>query len=136
MLRVTMILMLCAGVFGCTTTRIYYSADVTLDDGQEGAIEYERSYDTTGHATGCFFTAVFYGGWCWAYYQMPHEDQEARIRHDARAYLQRKLGTNKFSLHAEYIDRRGFDNGPLLRKFHIHRSQGDSGGEPGKDVTQ
>ena len=37
--------------------------------------EYDVAVDRSGHAIACGFTAILYGGWCWAYLGMPFESQ-------------------------------------------------------------
>lgn len=75
---------------GCGTVRFEYEADIDVDDGREGTLFYERSYDAGGHQVACAITAIFYGGWCWAYLAMPTDEQEARLRRDAEDYAAEK----------------------------------------------
>jgi hypothetical protein len=82
---------------GCTTYRGAYQADIVVDNQRTGCVRYEGDIDTSGFALACGLTAIFYGGACWAYVALPHDDDIDEMRARATAKLEAK-GVKNFQL--------------------------------------
>lgn len=79
-MRTLAVLAVLAIASACSTTTTVRGT-VLIDTGapQPESYDYEatESHSTTGLATLCALTAIWYGGACWAYLALPFDDHEA-----------------------------------------------------------
>lgn len=88
-MRAYVLLTMIAALAGCANMRGAYQADVVVDNQRAGCVRYEGAVETD-FAVACGLTGIFYGGACWGYISMPHDDQVRVMRSRALAKLRER----------------------------------------------
>lgn len=101
----------------CASMRMRYEADVEDGQNKSGHFTYEKTYSTTGSAVGCWLTAIFYGGWCWAYLAKPFGSEIEILTAEAQGELRNKYDYAHIVLKSESILRMNWQLGSTTSNY-------------------
>lgn len=93
---------------GCSSMHLQYDADIKTEQGI-AHYTFQKSYSTSGMAWACGFTAIFYGGACWAYKSKPWNSEEEQLASDAKVELMSKYKVSQFEINTQNISRLEWD---------------------------
>ena len=83
----------------CTTVRYRYDADVEVKKSKEYHFSLEKTYSYKLDAILCAATGIFYGGWCWTYFNKPTSEDMDLISRSADRKINNIMsskGLNKY----------------------------------------
>ena len=58
----------------CTTVRYRYDAEVEIKKSKEYHFSLEKNYRYDLDAALCALTGIYFGGWCWTYFNKPSSE--------------------------------------------------------------
>ncbi len=97
----------------CSTIRLKVEAPYETSAGN-GKMAFQKSYQLASFPWICGFTAIFYGGGCWAYLVMPMVPQEKKVIEDAKEELKNKLNVTEVTLVEPKVIQLSWVNAPDL----------------------
>ncbi len=110
--------MLSLSLVSCSTMRLRYEVQLTsVKDDRAARFIFEKSYDLSSESWTCGLTAVFLGGYCWAYQKMPSKAQSEKIRQEALLRLDDTMGMGKYVIESDSVARMSWAEAPPYQKF-------------------
>ncbi len=79
--------------------------EAIIETPEQGTAQYtfEESVKTRTAAWLCGFTAIFYGGYCWAYLAYPRTNQSDEIKEDAQRELKERYHITNFEVKSDGV---------------------------------
>lgn len=107
---------------GCSSMQMRYAAEIQTDKGPAHYTyenTYEKTYRTAGTAWACGFTAIFYGGYCWAYLGKPYDGEAKTVASDAASELREKYQITNVEVKSETIQRLSWNPSTTKSNFEL-----------------
>ena len=89
----------------CSTIALKHEAKFKASNGKEGKFVYKKSYPVGSIKTWCIFTAIFYGGGCWAYLTYPNEKHQNLIVTDSKNKLRTLINNQDIDFKTNEVSR-------------------------------